>query len=295
MIASFSRKIEDWKHALCRLPIIGVLLRAGMRGKTDHAKDMAASIAFFGFLSMFPLLLGGAALGSSVLKSESLKARILTSVNEFFPVGASFVTENIDSLVRLRGAAGITSVLVLFWSARKMVGAISRGVNLALRQERKIAGFLSPLRNFGLTVGVTLLMFATTALTPLLDVLSGLGPGLLPAEMHDRLDPINSQLISVASTAALIFVTFLLVPFSRPDWSQLWPGLLTATVLIELGKTAFVYYVENVSKLDAVYGSISSVIVIMLWLYYFGRVLLFGAEVMSVREQSSGSNAPIRH
>ena len=79
------------------------------------------------------------------------------------------------------------------------------------------------------------------------------------------------------------FVIYLLVPFKRPAWRQVWPGMLTATVLIELGKKVFVYYVENVSRLDAIYGSISSVIVLLLWLYFFGRVLLYGAEVMFVR------------
>mgnify|MGYP000482367554 FL=1 len=77
---------------------------------------------------------------------------------------------------------------------------------------------------------------------------------------------LSSQLISTASTAALVLVTYLLVPFERPSWRQVWPGMLTATVLIELGKKVFVYYVENVSRLDAVYGSISTVIVLLLWL-----------------------------
>ena len=282
MLESSTRDIESWKKRIGRLPVFGVLFRAALLGREDHAKDMAASIAFFSFLSLFPLLLGLVALVSSVLKSEALMGRIMAAVNEFFPVGAGFVTDNIDSLIRLRGAAGIASVLVLLWSARKMVGAISRGINLALHLERNIAVFLSPLRNFGLILAVTLLMFASTAVTPVIDVLVGQSPGWVPASLQDRLDVFGSQLISTASTAALIMVTYLLVPYERPAWRQIWPGMLTATVLIELGKKVFVYYVENVSRLDAVYGSISSVIVLLFWLYFFGRILLYGAEVMAV-------------
>jgi membrane protein len=291
MVDLSSRGIDYWKERIGRVPVIGVLVRAAVMGRESHAKDMAASIAFFSFLSLFPLLLGLVALVSSVLKSEALKERIMSAVNEFFPVGAGFVTDNIDSLVRLRGAAGIASVLVLLWSARKMVGAISRGINLALRQQRNIAIFLSPLRNFGLVLGVTLLMFASTAVTPVLDVLVGQSPGWLPDAMQNRFDMLTSQLISTASTAALILVTYLLVPFERPAWRQVWPGLLTATLLIELGKKVFVYYVENVSRLDAVYGSISTVIVLLLWLYFFGRVLLYGAEVMFVRRPKAKTAA----
>ena len=82
------------------------------------------------------------------------------------------------------------------------------------------------------------------------------------------------------------------MPFKRPGWHDLWPGLLTATLLIELGKKAFVIYVENVSRLDALYGSITSIIVLMLWLYFFGRILLYGAEVIYVRQQTRLAGKP---
>ena len=56
-------------------------------------------------------------------------------------------------------------------------------------------------------------------------------------------------------------------------------------VLIELGKLAFVYYVENVSKLDALYGSISTFIMLMLWLYFVGRSMLFGGMVIYTHQK----------
>jgi membrane protein len=76
------------------------------------------------------------------------------------------------------------------------------------------------------------------------------------------------------------------VPYHRPGWNAIWPGLVTATVLIEVGKKAFVYYADNISSMDALYGSISSIIALMLWLYFFGRVLLFGAAVNVVYRNS---------
>lgn len=66
------------------MPVLVVLVRAGLSGSKHHAKDMAASIAFFSFLSLFPLVLGGVALASSVLESQQLRSRIMQGVNEFF-------------------------------------------------------------------------------------------------------------------------------------------------------------------------------------------------------------------
>ena len=60
------------------------------------------------------------------------------------------------------------------------------------------------------------------------------------------------------------------------------PGLLVAAVLIETGKSLFVWYVETAANYSAVYGSVSSIIVLLIWLYFSARVVLFGAEVISV-------------
>jgi membrane protein len=240
---------------------------------------MAASIAFFSFLSLFPLILGTIALASSVLKSEPLRKQVIEWVTEFFPVGADFVTQNIESMVRLRGAAGLASVLMLFWSAKKMAGAISRGINSALDQNRDYAFYISPLRNFGLVVTVTLLMFCTTALSPLADLVSGFELKFIGQNWRDLIELVGGHMIGLASTGAMITFTYFLMPYHRPVWNEIWLGMVTATLLIEVGKKAFVYYVDNISSLDALYGSISSIIVLMLWLYFFGRVLIYGAEV----------------
>ena len=112
------------------------------------------------------------------------------------------------------------------------------------------------------------------------------------------IDLVGGHLVSLASTGVMIGCTYFLVPFRRPGWRETWPGLITASLLIELGKKAFVYYVDNVSSLDAVYGSISSIIALMLWLHFFSRVLLYGAEVNfiygSLRKNAQADNSTNR-
>lgn len=286
MALSLSTRIGQLKKTAFEMPVVGILVRAWLRGTSDHVKDMAASIAFFSFLSLFPLILGMTALAGSILKSEQLRRQVTAWVIEFFPVGADFITQNIESLVRLRGAAGLASVLVLFWSAKKMVGAISRGINSVLGQERDHAVYFSPLRNFGLTVAIFLLMFGTAAISPLADLVTGLELNFIGEPFRGLIEVTGSHLISVATTGLMIGTTYFLMPYHRPGWSEIWPGLVTATLLIEAGKKVFVYYVDNISSMDALYGSITSIILLLLWLYYFGHVLLYGAEINYVHGSS---------
>lgn len=284
MSATLSQRFSQLNEAANKVPVLGILVEAGVKGSKGHIKDRAASIAFFCFLSLFPLLLGVIALAGSTLKSGQTRQKILDWVEEFFPVGADFVTQNIESLVRMRGAASLASVAVLFWSAKKMVGAMSRGINSILEQKRDHTILLSPLRNFALVVLISVLMLTATGISPLADVVSGLELKFVGQRWLGLIDLVGNHVTSAVSTGVVIACTYFLIPYHRPSWRELWPGLVSATILVELGKKAFVFYVDNVSGMDAVYGSITSIIVLMLWLYFFARVLLFGAEVNYVHK-----------
>ena len=72
------------------------------------------------------------------------------------------------------------------------------------------------------------------------------------------------------------------MPYERLSWREILPGALFAAFLFELGKTGFVFYLDNVAHLEAVYGSVSSIIALLLWLYFSARVLLLGSEIIAV-------------
>jgi membrane protein len=123
------------------LPVFGMLLRAYNISDQHFHKDMSASIAFFSFLSIFPLILAVIAVGSRFLDSDAVRSYLDEVIFQTMPGSASFMLENIDALVRLRGPMTAASIAVLFWSASKMVGAISRGINHTLEIRRSYAFF----------------------------------------------------------------------------------------------------------------------------------------------------------
>jgi membrane protein len=198
------------------------------------------------------------------------------------PVSAEFVTRNIESLVRIRGAAGVTSVIVLMWSASKMVGALSRAINHALGMQRNYAIYLSSLRYLALTLVVAMLVLLTLAVAPAAELLSELKLDLLGKRWTTALNVIANRTVGLLVTGMLVGAVYTLIPYQRLQWRELLPGLLVSVFLIELGKSLFVWYVEKAANYSAVYGSVSSIIVLLIWLYFSARVVLFGAEVISV-------------
>jgi len=272
-------KLHDW--AIER-PYVGILVRASDKGIENQGRDSAASIAYYTLLSLFPLILGLVSIGGFFLKSEVIQLRVNDLIVELLPVSAEFVTRNIDSLVRIRGAAGITSGIVLLWSASKMVGALSRAINRALGMKRNYAIYLSSLRYFALTLTVAVLVLLTLAVAPAAELLSELQLDLLGKRWNTALDVIANRTVGFLVTGFMVGAVYTLMPYQRLLWRELLPGLLVSTFLIELGKSVFVWYVETAANYSAVYGSVTSIIVLLIWLYFSARVVLFGAEVINV-------------
>ena len=80
------------------------------------------------------------------------------------------------------------------------------------------------------------------------------------------------------------------VPYERPKWREVLPAALLAALMFELAKVVFGLYIDNVARLHAVYGPLSSVIVLLLWLYFSAKVLLLGAEMIAVRREQDDEN-----
>ncbi len=278
--------VETYVEAASRLPVVGLLIRAWMKGERDLVRDMSASIAYFTVLSLFPLALGLIAIGSFFLDSADIQIRVNEFIVELLPVGGSFVTRNIENLVRLRGAAGLVSIAVLMWSASRMVGALSRGINGILGFDRPYEFYMSPLRNISLTFTVAILLLFATALMPTLELLSELELGFLGGRWNALIQLIGGRTASFLISAVLLVGVYALLPYERPMRKDLVMGALVAALLIEVGKVLFALYVGTVSRFDAVYGSVSSIIVLLIWLYFSARVVLYGTEVICESQKS---------
>ena len=281
-----SRVVEALKDRLGRIPGLAVLLRAIEKSNENHAKDMAASIAFFSFFSLFPLLVGVVAGASLFLERATIQARLDRMLSDEFPGSADFLRSNIEALIDLRGAAGIASVVGLLWSASKVFGALSRGINLALGIPKDHPFYLSRIRYFAMTVFVFLLLFVAVAISTTVDVVIQVDLSRFGVDTR-AYDWLGGHVASFVFVFGVVAVLYTIVPYRRPPWRDVWPGAVAAALLFEIGKALFVVYLDNARSLQAVYGSLTSVIVLLLWLYFSARVLLFGAELIAVRRGDS--------
>ena len=277
--------VQNCRNAILKRPFLGLLLGAALNSQNDDNKDMAASIAFFSFFSMFPLLLGIIAIGSLFFDAENIQHTLGQLLDNLLPASAKLVSDNVDALYRLRSAAGVTSLVGLLWSASKMSAAISRGINLALKHKNHHAFYVSPLRNLGMTLIISLLLFSCMALTTANELIVAFELELLGHILNNLLNIASGHLASYLIATLILLALYRFIPYRAPSFNEILPGAVVAGLLYELGKSGFLLYLNYVAKFEAVYGSLSSIIVLLLWLYFSAYVLLYGAEIIHICQQ----------
>ena len=267
----------------------GLLVQTVREALKDQAKDLAAAIAFWAFFSIFPLLIGVLSLAGYFLQASELQARILQVVSDMFPGSAGLIRDNIEAVVEYRGAMSWVGIVGLFWTGGKAFGAITRAVNRAIGAKRTHFFLLSKVRYFLMAVAVAVLAITSIAVTVAFEIV--LEPSFLNRFGFEAVEV--SRLKSWVFSFLLIFLTFALIykvtPYVQVRWRQVLPGAVLAAVLFELGRAAFVLYLDRIAHFEAVYGSLSSIIVLLLWLYVSALILIYGAEYNIVRARASAA------
>jgi len=251
----------------------------------DDATHLSAGIAFYAVFSLFPLLLGLLAISGIVFNSVTLQEQLLAYVTESMPGSREFVSKNVEEMVRFRGALGIGAILGLLWSASSVFGAISRAVNRVWGVDKNRPFYVAKPIHIIMALGVGVLFLLSSFSTAAIELLSNHSRGLGLSGQEFFLDfglgNLTLRAIPWAITLAVFLLLYRLLPNCKTYWRYVWPGAVVAAVLFEVSKGIFVWYLANVANYELVYGSLASMIVLLVWAYLSAFILILGAEISS--------------
>ncbi len=257
---------------------------------TEHGTSTAAAaLAYYLTLSIFPSLI---LLLSSVayLPISHLDQAILDSLREFLPESVAAVLTSViyDVVGHKRGSLLSFGALATLWAASSGTLAVMEQLNLSY--EVKDARSFFKLR--GIAIGLSLCVGASllTALS-LIVVGEGIQSRLAEAFSLGPLIPILFQVFRWLVIVMFFLFAFALTYYLGPDVEQkfkfITPGSLLGTMILIGASFLFRLYVAQFSDYNATYGSIGAVIVLMLWLYITGWVILGGSELNALLEHYS--------
>jgi membrane protein len=249
----------------------------------DHAIDLAAAIAYYAVLSLFPLAIGLVSLFSLVLESHSVEEEVHSFFHTYLPGSQGILTANVEAVNNIRGVLGIVSIVGLLWSSTLLFGAISRAVNRAWDIEQDRPFFIEKPRHILMALSVAPVFLISVALTTGLQVLGSEGIPVLGRFSFLEHNGINALFrpVPFVFSVVIFFFIYKFTPLTRTYWRYVWPGALLAALLFEASKSIFVFYLENYAAYERIYGTLASMIVLLAWAYLSGFIVVIGAEVSS--------------
>lgn len=263
----------------------GVLQRVYRKVLDDDCPGLAGQLAYFTLFSMFPFLLSLVALAGLVIDDPATLLKTLTErMQGFLPGDAVGLLEGYIDLT-LRNADPsvlVFAVLATFWSGWAAADAIVKAVNRAYE--------LQETRPWWKLWGISVLMVLGFVLVVVSLALVVFGPEVggyfqsligLPETLLALWDVLRwaGAFLAVSLAHALLYYV---APNAEVPFKWITPGGFAATVLILVASVGLNVWVANLGRYDQVYGQVGAIMVLMLWLYVTGLMVLVGAEVNAV-------------
>jgi membrane protein len=207
----------------------------------------------------------------------NLQDALLKFIGDNLPGATDFFRQNIMNTVKLRGAAGVVSIVLLFWGASALFSSVSLAINRAwnIRQYRRHF-FIRKASELGMALSTGILFLLSVGASTVISILRGVFD--LPAAKLIIVD-VGTRLAAFLLIFAAFLLLYKLIPNARTYWRYVWPGALLAAVLFEIARTLFVFYLEKFANYQLIYGSIASIIALLVWIYYSAFIMILGAEI----------------
>jgi membrane protein len=267
----------------------------------ERVADLAATLAFFSVLSVFPALLAVFGIFGLAGQGRRTADALLSAADQVAPHElVSPLRSTIQHLASTGGAgAGLGTALALIvavWTASRYVAAFTGALNRIYGVQEGRRFWKRRLIQLGITVAIVVL----TAVVLFVLLLSGpvFGPhGIVT--LSDAALAAWAVARWVIAAAAMVVVVVLLYwgtpNIRQPRLRWMTEGGLTALVLMAVASGAFVFYVSHFSTFHREYGALAGLVVFLVWLWLMNLMLLFGAgldvELERVRELRAGQDA----
>ena len=275
---SFVRSIPAWIDRFQRRhPSVAFPLAVRQKFADDQGGFLAASVTYYAFFSIFPLLLVLVTLLGYALESDpSLQRRVLDSALADFPVIGPQLQTNVHSL-RGSVAALIVGIAVALWGGTGVALALENALDhiWGVPIRRRVNPIYARLRALvwiaalgGITLVGTVLGSASAFAT--------YGPAVR----------VLALAISLGINLVVFLAVFRVLTSHGPSWRDVLPGALIAAVSWEVLQTAGGYIVDRqLRHASSTYGVFAIVIGLLSWIYVAAIVTLVSAEINVVRSR----------
>jgi membrane protein len=287
--------------AMKKVPAVWRIIYFGWRLATRWGEDQcplkAAAMAFFGLLSIFPMVLAAVSILATTLSGDVAALTAFQSfVKEFFPgqtgQNVSTAMKNaVDTIAAGSNATtlGVVALGSLLWSGRAFFATLAEVLNSVWPGAEERTFLQNQIVLWGTFAGAGVLWVLSMASTFLVTVVSWILQ-YLPEFFRDALPWISiaSRGTSFLLSVVMFWLMYRFLPHVTDKRRRrlVWVAALVAALGWEIAKIAFTQFLGNLDRYQATYGSVAGVVLTMMWIYFSSVVILLGAEAVAAYEET---------
>lgn len=248
----------------------------------DQVPLLAAAQAFYYLLSLAPMLI----LILAILPYFQFDPeQVIDLGREFLPSEAMNIMEDtiIDAISTPDGGLLTLGIIGTIWTASHGMNAFIMALNTAYNI-KKTRSFLM---HRGLSILMTLLLIVSLMVTLLLPVFGQAILDLIQTfidlpEETAALILISRWVIAAIAVIFILSIMYKIAPNKKIPYKSVLPGAVIAAITWMLVSFGFSIYINNFGNFSATYGSLGGIIILMIWFFLTGAILLLGAEINAI-------------
>ncbi|MGB6407603.1 MAG: YihY/virulence factor BrkB family protein [Planococcus donghaensis] len=272
---------------------MGFVKELGNEFKKDNATTLAAAQAYYYLLAIVPLLI----LLLSILPYLQIDpAEAIEFIRSILPgeVANTFQDTIVSVVTTPSGGLLTFGILGTLWSASNALTAFINATNQAYDIEETRSFF----KLKAIAIGLTLGMLVAVIIALVLPIFGGTIIEIIKStlnlpEQTEIIFQVLRWVISVAVMSLVLALMYKFAPNKHFPFKEVLIGAVIATVLWQVVSFGFSIYVSNFGSYSATYGSLGGLIVLMLWFFLTGLILVIGAEINAIldRRRTAKKNA----
>lgn len=246
----------------------------------DECFYLAASISYFSIMALVPMALLVVTLFGYLLgENQDIYQFTLSGLVSLFPAVTKGITKELENIIIYKGISVMTLLVYGFLSIQ-LFNSIEHAMNIIFKIPRKRHLFLSIFWSiFVITLMIVFLMLSFTVSSVL---------NIIIKVFKD--DPLKTGykagiFLKYITPFVMVLMTFMaiyvIIPRVKIRWMNAFKGALFVTVMWEVAKYFFTWYIKNIIHFGTIYGSLTTFIIFLLWVFYASCIFLFGAELVN--------------
>lgn len=255
----------------------------------DNVAIVSAGVAFFAFLAIFPAIMALISIYGLAIDPKQIQDQ-LAQLSSMMPEQAFEILQGrVENLMETSqtslGWGTAIGILFSLWSANKGTKSLFTGVDIAYHTENARGFFKQNAISLLFTLGAIILVILSMALIVAFPAF--VNTFELPGSLETIIGWTRWLVLAIIVVSFLSLVYKYAPSRARPGIRWVLPGAILATVLWLIASWGFSFYVSNFGNYGEMYGSISAVVVLLLWLFLTSFIILIGAEFNSETEKVS--------